>query len=384
MTDLLSLEGDNERGWKSARNPLKVLNHLDFLREQERAIAAKEWARLALARHVEFHPTDRCMLACKGCTYQNVHSDVVFPFAELWRLATLRPRSMVIVGGGEPTMYSDGDARLGDVLCKLRELMPMLRLALITNGVIIPPGNWVSSLDWVRVSLDAATPEMYVRLKGENAFDDVVSNILAYLRQNVRYVGVGFLYSQDNIREYVPVAQMVYETIKREMPDKLEHVNIQYRPFIDDRIGADTGYEVRESQRAEVIEQILDWANGSERVRAFLSNQTNIGAIVAGNRHTPVPFGQCHYAKIFKLVRANGEMRPCCIRVEDPALSLGNLLYDSLDKIGRMVAEIANLQVMHCRPATCRWGKTNRLLEDGLQGLTLPSRSADVCNDPMF
>jgi hypothetical protein len=158
------LPDDYEHGWHVARNLIKPLNHLDFLRRKEEiavelnlhntltpplwfnanydlltrhqarkvstgavirhlagqlyqagrplseADIASRLREYATIRHMEFHPSDVCNLACCDCTYG--HDDperkpppANFPFQEIQKIAQMKPGSMVIIGGGEPTLY---------------------------------------------------------------------------------------------------------------------------------------------------------------------------------------------------------------------------------------------------------------------------------------
>ena len=150
LADLLP---DNcEHGWHVARNPIKPLNHLAFLRRKEeiavelqlhnrqtspgcfqenyvllsrhqagqistaevvdhlvrqlrdagKPLSQTEVARklreYATIRHMEFHPSDVCNLTCRDCTYG--HDDperkpppINYPFQEIWKIAKMKPRS---------------------------------------------------------------------------------------------------------------------------------------------------------------------------------------------------------------------------------------------------------------------------------------------------
>ncbi len=211
MRDLLP--DDCDHGWSVARNLSKPLNHLDFLKRKEEiavelnlsntstppglldvncALLAKHQARqtttlavvkhlaaqlrqeggalsesdvaaklrdYATIRHMEFHPSDVCNLTCCGCTYG--HDDpehkppaINYPFREISRIARMKPRSMVIIGGGEPTLYKSGNCYFQEAVEEIRGANPGIALALITNGTHKPAGNWRAARRWrVRIAL---------------------------------------------------------------------------------------------------------------------------------------------------------------------------------------------------------------------------------------
>ena len=207
---------NDETGWHVARNLIKPLNHLDFLKRKEEIaielnlhnrftssllfnlnydILAKHQARkistadviknlafqlhqagkplsesniadklrqYATIRHMEFHPSDVCNLTCCGCTYG--HDDpkrkpppVNFPFQEINKIAQMKPMSMVIIGGGEPGLYRSGNYRFQEMFEEICTTNPGIALALVTNGTYKPRGDWPNRFNWIRLSLDAAT-----------------------------------------------------------------------------------------------------------------------------------------------------------------------------------------------------------------------------------
>ena len=232
------LPADRDHGWHVARNLLKPLNHLDFLREKEAivvelglhssltppALFAANYALLAehqagrlstaavtgvlarqgsgagaglseaairsrlrayaTVRHMEYHPCDVCNLACRGCTYG--HDDpackpppVNYPFGEILKIARLQPRSMVIIGGGEPTLYRQGAHHFQELVEEVCATNPGIALALVTNGTHQAIRCLAQSLSWIRVSLDAATGGTYAGFRGQPLFERVLENYLA-------------------------------------------------------------------------------------------------------------------------------------------------------------------------------------------------------------
>ena len=214
LQDLLPENFD--QGWHVARNLLKPLNHLDFLRRKEetaselhlhnlltpRELFDRNYTLLAehqagkvptadviryltcqlqqdsvpcseddvraklreyaTIRHMEFHPSDVCNLTCRGCTYG--HDDpetkplpINFPFGAITKIAQLQPRSMVIIGGGEPTLYRSGKYHFQEMIEEVLATNPGIRLALVTNGTFKPAGNWPSKFSWIRLSLNRTT-----------------------------------------------------------------------------------------------------------------------------------------------------------------------------------------------------------------------------------
>lgn len=443
LQDLLPEDGDH--GWPVARNLLKPLNHLDFLREKEEiavelnlhstltppvwfeanyALLAEHQAgklsasaiirhlaqqsrqagaglsegnirrrlqQYASVRHMEFHPSDVCNLTCRGCTYG--HDDparkpppINFPFGEIQKIARLQPRSMVIIGGGEPTLCRCGDRSFQEMVEEVRATNPGIALALVTNGTHKPPGDWPNQFSWIRVSLDAATERTYASFRGKPMFDRVLQNYLSYLDYDVKYVGISFLFAQSNIHEYAAVARLVFELVTGTKPEAFHKVNIQYRPLRRDPHLYDRPFTeaITTEQIQEAVRQVRELADSSAEMKVFLRNQTNVTAVLGGNSHPPHEFSRCYYSQTFKIVRANGDLRPCFVRVTEPDFDLGNIISDSLETIALNTLYVAARRKPNCDSLWCCQCHVNYTFEQGLQGNLKPSTSLEVQRDPMY
>jgi MoaA/NifB/PqqE/SkfB family radical SAM enzyme len=439
------LPDDHERGWHVARNLIKPLNHLDFLRHKEEiaielnlhntltpplwfnanydvltrhqackistadvikhlasqlyqtgkplseADIASRLGEYATIRHMEFHPSDVCNLTCCDCTYG--HDDparkpppINFPFQEIRKIARMKPGSMVIIGGGEPTLYKSGNHRFQEMVEKIWATNPSIRLALVTNGTHKPPGDWPNRFSWIRLSLDAATEETYSAFRGKPMFDRVIQNYLDYLDHDIRFVGISFLFARSNVHDYAAVARFIFELVKKEKPHALHKVNIQYRPLRRDPYCYDKPFTqaVTLEQMQRAVSEVRELADSSQEMKAFLRTQTNITAILGGNAHPLHEFSRCYYSQTFRIVRANGDLRPCFIRVSEPDFVLGNIRTDSLETIALNTLYIGARRMPQCDPHGCRQCHINYTFEQGLKGNLQPSTSPEVLADPMY
>jgi MoaA/NifB/PqqE/SkfB family radical SAM enzyme len=443
LRDLLPV--DRDHGWHVARNLLKPLNHLDFLREKEAiavelglhssltppALFAANYALLAehqagslstsavtgvlarqasgastglseadirsrlrayaTVRHMEYHPCDVCNLACRGCTYG--HDDparkpppINYSFGEVLKLARLQPRSMVIVGGGEPALYRHGAYHFQELVDAVCATNPGIALALVTNGTHKPSGAWPNRFAWIRVSLDAATGDTYAGFRGRPMFERVLENFLAYLDYAVKYVGISFLFARSNIHEYAAVARLIFDLVKARKPEALHKVNIQYRPLRNDPLRYDEPFAeaITAAQISEAAAAVQELAGSSEELKAFLRNQTNITAVLGGNTHPPHEFSRCYYSQTFRIVRANGDLRPCFVRVVEPDFRLGNIITDSMETIALNTLYVGARRKPHCDSLGCCQCHVNYTFEQGLNGSLQPSTSPEVRQDPMY
>lgn len=443
LRDLLPDDGDH--GWSVARNLIKPLNHLDFVKRKDAiavelnlhsqltppslfdanyALLARHQARTtttlavvrhlaaqllqegktlsendilerlreyATIRHMEFHPSDVCNLTCCGCTYG--HDDpkrkpppINFPLQEIVKISQMRPRSMVIIGGGEPTLYRHGIYGFQEVVEEISDANAGIMLALVTNGAYKPSGDWPNRLSWIRISLDAASEETYTAFRGKPMFARVIQNYLSYLEADVRYVGISFLFARSNAHDYAAVAKLIFDLVKQEKPHVLHKVNIQYRPLRRDPYRYDGPFTqaVTAEQIQDTVRQVRELADSSAEMKAFLKNQTNVTAILGGNTHPPHDFSRCYYSQTFRIVRANGDLLPCFVRVAEPDFVLGNIKADSLEAIALNTLYVGARRKPFCDEHGCRQCHVNYTFEQGLCGNLKPSTSPHVIADPMY
>ncbi|MBU0517020.1 MAG: radical SAM protein, partial [Proteobacteria bacterium] len=176
---------------------------------------------------VELSLTNRCNLQCVWCSDADLRDrrhgemDQETLFRLLIDLKTGGTRGITIEGGGEPTIHR----HFLDVVDRARELG--LHLGLISNGFFIPYAHRVRDFDWVRISLDAATPEQYLRTKGVDGFKRVVDNLMTLVdEKNGATLGVGYVVCKEN-DDPVELEKLV------RMLRKIRVGYIHFRPVVD-------------------------------------------------------------------------------------------------------------------------------------------------------
>ena len=94
-----------------------------------------------------------------GTDFTNTHSDH-------------KVRAMWFVGGGEPTLHP----RFAEMIEAAYDIG--LKVGIVTNGVNIDQiTETLQLIEWVGVSVDAATPDVFESIKGRDYFDKVIENI---------------------------------------------------------------------------------------------------------------------------------------------------------------------------------------------------------------
>lgn len=125
--------------------------------------------------------TDRCNLACRHCAVANIRK-IDYSFGRLQTdLRSLYAQGVriVLLYGGEPMLWHDGDRTLADLIAEARTIgFPLV--GVVTNGT---RGLDLPSADLVLVSIDG-TRAHHNAIRGAN-YDRVLANIAAAPARNL-------------------------------------------------------------------------------------------------------------------------------------------------------------------------------------------------------
>lgn len=175
--------------------------------------------------YVRIKPINRCSHACSWCVYSDGHTrpkdrpeehlqagmhgamkeqDVMDTDKLLYLLEDLKAigtQAVTFSGGGEPLMHP----AIVQAFDFCRHLS--LKFSIITNGQSLT-GDRAKQLafaDWVRVSMDYATPGQMARSRNvpERAFGQVIANLqeFARIKQPTCDLGVNFIVTRENHRD---------------------------------------------------------------------------------------------------------------------------------------------------------------------------------------
>jgi len=135
-------------------------------------------------------------------------------------------KAINFTGGGEPTLHPN----FPEILCHAADYG--IDIGLFTNGYNITSETAeriVKSCTWVRVSIDAATQETFIKTKGVDGLARTIINteILCVHKQYFGLdttIGVGFVITPENYKE-IPLFAELFRNIPVDY--------IQYKPMID-------------------------------------------------------------------------------------------------------------------------------------------------------
>jgi radical SAM protein with 4Fe4S-binding SPASM domain len=196
---------------------------------------------------------------------------------------------------------------------------------MITNGTILPLdiGEVADRFDFIRISLDAATPKTYARLKGVDYFHNVIENIHEYLRAGVARVGVSFVVQKLNLHEVPAIIEML-------APVFYAYPHRFFLKFKNLRAASD--FLPPKVALSEVFAQVRHLRDNSPLLETFLELGTNYRDIVLFYENTDHKMPQaehCYYSLLYCLVRTNGDIYPCGLMSRKETNCLGNILCDS-------------------------------------------------------
>lgn len=338
---------------KDAFSALKVLQHLDRIHRMKQG-------EIVPPVTVELDPTNICNHSCIWCLGQSFRERCRDTLS--WQaveklisdLALVGVSGVVIKGSGEPTLVP----YLADMLYLLRDLK--IRSALTTNGTMLS-GTKAKAVaeccDWVRISVDAATPETHQRIHRptqDNDFQRIIENIrtLVGMKDSLgTHLVVGFKFSADenNFREIVPAAQLARDL-------KVDNISIRAVDL------ACHGFEDKGFR--EVEKEIL---RCMEEAQALSSDGF---AVVTGGIRQPQPIGSCPASDLVGVVSANGHMYACLDLKGEEEFDLGSVLEQDFRSVWygeKRMAVRRKVKNLECRSrCSLKYDGYNRILESAL------------------
>lgn len=263
--------------------------------------------------------------------------DYIHQFAEMGT------KAVSFTGGGDPLAHPEclsiieTTKRLG------------LHVGIITNAAALSDRGAVrlkSCADWIRVSLDAGTPEMFAHIHGVSA--QQFAYVLGRVKQlaeadGAATVGVGFLTNTETQSEMSTAAGLV---------KKCGADYIQYRPFNHDL--TDVSAIIHDIERLyadDTFRVLASWPKYREMCEGYSK-----------------PYKQCHFPHFDTVVTAKGNMHVCC-DMRCPAGLIGSLRENSARELWNSATRLSlldSLDITQC-PPLCR-GNVHNLLLDRISG----------------
>ena len=278
---------------------------------------------------VEMHLTNRCNINCYYCMYKDRCNSLEMTTDDaksvIDRLSGYGVKGITFSGGGEPTVHKDCTEILKYAKVKAD-------VGLITNGVKFD-SEVLNYLIWVRFSVDAASPEVYQKIKGKPYFNRVIENItraVRYRNNKALPVTIGFqsviteanyfqLSAMANLAELIGVDYFQYRPVERGAK--------QNKPALPKK-----DYKIR------IIDSWYKWNELSEVDK----------------------YTECPGADFIGAVGADYNFYMCCHHVGDSSASYGNILTDPILSSRKQVQD--RFDYSKC-PIACRGAVINQRLK---------------------
>ncbi len=265
-------------------------------------------------------------------------------------------KSVILSGSGEPFMNPE--------ISRFIEYTKHsgADLALITNGSVIREQDIVPAVScatWIRISLDAATPQTRQRVHrtAENDFENTIANMRKLAtakkeRDAAVQLGAQIALCPENVHEIFEVARISKECGM----DYTQIKPVIFHPQSSNR-QLERDFFIDALQDARAAREKLE----DERFKVYVK-EDQFSAILAENHEVGV-YQKC-YADFFPIIEANGLVYYCSQTRGLPEFMLGDLNRNSFREIwesGRRKEIFQSIDIRKCQPV-CRCHPINKTL----------------------
>jgi len=293
-------------------NSLKALSHVEYWRQIKNGV-------IPPPRFISIDPSGVCNFKCPHCNaWESLKStkadrlsiEDIDKIIEM--LADWKTRAVCIGGGGE-SLTNQYTGYLIDLLVHKK-----IRIGVVTNGSLIQ--NFIPHLqlcEWLGVSMDAATPETYSKMKGMpgETFNAVIENIARLTSSRIGHrkpeVTYKFLIHPSNCHEIYEAARIAKDAgcdLIHLRPGAAPWFNIDYKGFHFSESMVDEGKRQIESARA-------DFEDESFKVYGVMHKFTM-------DWIAKKSFQKCYAGYVTCFVSSNGTIGLCCDRRGDSGIEL--------------------------------------------------------------
>lgn len=299
----------------SPLKPVAWLDRIEKIREGE----------LVPPTFIQLHPEGSCNHRCISCAYRESgwteHGMKFHPGMRIPKeIALDLPRQMSdegieaieLTGSGEPLLYP----WITDLLRACDRYLE--DIAIVTNGEKVTKHilECMSSLSWIRFSIDAATPDTYRKIHRVDAFEKVIDNLIITRDAFPDAVlGVSYIVLKENLGEIVQAARL----FKKLGADNIRYT-FEYAPK----------FKLSEDELARADRRI-QWAKREVEGRGFRI----FGGVDRVQYYTKPndDFTFCGYQMFSWNVGADAKCYPCCIQIYHEGYDFGDLTKESLHDI---------------------------------------------------
>ncbi len=297
---------------------------------------------LKLPKALYIETTNRCNLRCRGCILYrgNWEPDRDMSYRDLVMITDQLPelQRTTLHGVGEPLLNKALFRMIAHL--KNRDVYVLFN----SNGILLDENrqNAVidSGLDELRISLDAASPQGYKRIRDSNKFDQIVQNLRSFQKLQKKRraatpkVSIWFLGTKENIAELPDLVQLAADI-------GIEELHLQRLVYFQDHQGYGVAKCEKTLQGSD--DATLQLIHNSRQLATRLGIRFNASGLnnplesVQADSALTSPWSKCYRPQTLMYITANGNVLPCCISpfstTVHSSIILGNVFESSLEEI---------------------------------------------------
>lgn len=310
--------------------------------------------------YVEVAPAGGCNQRCIFCGLDYTGHKPSFISIEAWRRFAGQAekkgvKSVLFSGEGEPLLHKD--------ICRIAGITKKngMDIALASNAVLLTKdvcAGLIKYLTWVRVSLDAASGDIYSQIHGteKRAFDIVIRNIsdAVYMKNKHRYratIGIQFLLLKENCHELEKAASLA------------RHIGVDYfsvKPYSKHPLSVNcAGEEIDYSE-------LLHMEN---RLRKYNTKKFKVVFRKTAMAYNNIEkqYKRCLGLPFWAYISSTGDMYPCSTFLGLKKYRMGNINQEVFSDIwegarrSRILGLFEKMDTKKCRQS-CRLDQINAYL----------------------
>ncbi|MSQ97205.1 MAG: radical SAM protein [Gemmataceae bacterium] len=290
-------------------------------------------------------------------------------------------RSVILIGGGEPTVYP----RFVDIVRYLKQELKQ-QVAVVTNGSrgdrLLEASEYFEPGDWVRLSLDSGTDATFQAMhkpKQPVTLDEICQWIPQIKERNPRFqVGYSFIVTwKGAMRDDVKIVENIHEleiAAKRAKQYRFDYVSV--KPFLMRQ--EDNGAEIMEPGRAEDeltsvterIRQAVAEARKLEDGTFKIVESTNLRLLEeqSWQKYTKQP-RNCHMQAMRQVLTPHGVFNCPAYRSVPMAMIADRRGYRDEEQVKQTQQKLGDMIVRfdaahECSNVTCLYNATNWWIQD--------------------
>jgi MoaA/NifB/PqqE/SkfB family radical SAM enzyme len=355
----------------------KVLHHLDRVLD---FFSGKNADPITL----EIDPSNACNHSCPFCISGHIHLSK-FKGTELFNrtmmardfllrlvkdLSKTEIKAISFTGGGEPTL----NPHLKEAIEYLKK-NSQIEMGMFTNGTNLERFDLfetiVSSLKWIRISIDAGSKKTYdsLRLTNKtNNFDVVINNIkklIKFKKKNSSNltIGVGFVISRETVSEVEDFAKI------------FKNIDIDYCQFKPEIIQIERGQNKEEVNKQISPEfwahEVISKLNKASLIlgNKFECNSYKVEDLIKDPKKYGREYKECIGSQFQPCIGADGEFYVCTNHRGHKEFSYGSLheksfeeIWNDLDLRRKMMDKICSIQKFSKCTNLCKPHESNKIL----------------------